>query len=161
MNNYKKSSFKVTLNWVGIFELITLVCAMVSIIWFDVFILSFKDNHEDVTTGEYVGLLIFFLLGTVLVIIVSVLNLFHYVSDRVIVNGNEVIIKSAFRKKQQINVSEITSYSNTAKKEKIHRYYEISIYLGEKEAVSIRNDRYKNYDLLLYYLSKNCTGSKV
>ena len=153
--NKKNTPLKVTLNWVGYFELLVCILGIILFIWFDIFMFTVEDS-EGKTILDSVGLLIFFSISTVLVIIFSVLNIIHLISDRVIVHGKEVIIKSAFRKPQKINVSEITCYSNTERIGRSHRYKEISIYIGEKEAIAIRNDIYKNFELLLYYLSKNC-----
>ncbi len=150
-NKNNITSFKVKLNWKGIFEVITYIVGIIMAIFIFLYIIFVAFRNEADGVSKIIVLLI-----PVLLLVLCEWRLIHLLSDRIIVNGNKVIIKRAFRKKQQLNVTDITSYSNTANNEKGHRFYEISIIFGDNESIEIRNDIYKNYDLLLYYLSKNC-----
>ena len=83
-------------------------------------------------------------------------KLSHLISDRIIVDNNKIVIKRAFKKKQEITPNEIVSYSSTIETARMNRYSEIAIKFCDSESIYISNGTYKNYDLLLYYLSKNC-----
>lgn len=100
------------------------------------------------------------LLMPILLSVLCLWRLVHLVTDRVIVKGNMIEIKRAFNHKQEISTDGVISYSNTANNEKGHKFYEISIVFGNNESVEIRNDLYRNFDLLLLYLSKNCKNKE-
>ncbi|WP_026655015.1 hypothetical protein [Butyrivibrio sp. AE3003] len=96
-------------------------------------------------------------LAPFIVAVVCTWQLSHLLLDRIIVHGDEAVIKRAFKKKKVISSKEIISYSNTEKTIRSNSYNEIAIEFGDKEMIHISDETYKNYDLLLYYLSKNCS----
>lgn len=158
LNNKKNmNSFKVKLNWIGIFDVIA--CIIGILMALVIFLYSvFVDFRNEPDADVVSKIIVFFI--SVLLFVLCEWQLNHLLADRIIVNGNVIIIKRAFRKKQQLNAADIISYSHTANNEKGHRFYEISIVFGNNESIEIRNDIYRNYDLLLYYLSKNCKSKK-
>lgn len=151
MKNKAIDSFKVVLNWKGIFEAVTCVFGiMMCLILFLCLIVEYIRTGEN-SIGVYI--LLFMPIALIGVIF---WKLSHLISDRIIVDNNKIVIKRAFKKKQEITPNEIVSYSSTIETARMNRYSEIAIKFCDSESIYISNGTYKNYDLLLYYLSKNC-----
>ena len=145
-------SFKVGLSWKGIFLAITYTIGIIGGLIFFLCLICINVVAEAKSIGEY---LVF--LAPFIVALLCAWQLSHLLSDRIIVHGDEVVIKRAFKKKNVISSKEIISYSNTAKIIRSNSYNEIAIEFGDKEIIYISDETHKNYDLLLYYLSKNCS----
>jgi len=149
----KKSidSFKVGLNWIGGFEVLTGVVGIIMSL-----ALFFGLMAEYIITGEKRLGAYLFLFLPLCMIGLCVYLISPLISDRIIVNGTEIIIKRAYKKKKVLSPDDIISYSNTSTSRKGYKHNELSVKFGDNESIYIYSDKYKNYDLLIYYLFKNC-----
>ena len=152
MKNKTIDSFKVGLNWKGKFEVFAGISGITMCLIFFLCLIAEFIRIGEKSIGGYAILLM-----PIVAIIAGVWKLSHLLFDRIIVNNNKIVIKRAFKKKQEISSNDIVTYSNTAKTVRSYSYNEIAIEFGDKEMIYISNGTYKNYDLLLYYLSKNCS----
>jgi len=156
MKNKSIDSFKVVLNWKGIFEAVTFIIGIIMGLIFFLCLIYMGVASE---VKDIFECLVF--LAPLIVAIIGTWRLSHLLSDRIIVQGEEIVIKRAFKKKKVISPQEIISYSNTVQTVKFHSYNEIVIKFGDNESIYIGDNIYKNYDILLYYLSKNVHVNKT
>jgi hypothetical protein len=147
------NEFVVKLNWVGVFEMITLFVGI--LLSFVLFGFLWQQINNTTEKGMKAAIVLSI---PVLMLLFCVWLIIPMLFNKIEVKGDNIIIHKAFGKITTVNASEIVSYSNKESFQKGHRYYHSLIVYGEKDSIEIRNDIYKNYDLLMYYLSKKCIG---
>ena len=114
-------SFKVGLNWKGKFEYFTGIIGIIgSIIFFLCLIYAYSETPEK-------GFEVYFCFSLPILSIMGIIWALVGLSYRIIVNGDEIIIKRAFKKKTKISPKDISSYSSVEKIARVNRYSEISI----------------------------------
>ncbi len=143
------NKFTVKPNWLGIFVIIVLLCGI--IMSFFLFVEMWHEAQNTTSKEIYVVIAFCIPLFNLLLCVWSIIPLLF---NRIKVDGNIITIRKAFVKKTIINVSEIISYSNKESATRGRHYFYSSIIFGENSSIDIRNDLFKNYDLLMTYLRK-------
>lgn len=152
--NYS-NEFVVKLNWVGIFETIT-ACVGI-LLSFGLMFFLIKEIEKTNEDGINVAIVMCI---PILMIIFCVWLMIPMIFNKIEVKGDVLVIRRPFGKKNTVRVDDIISYSNNESFQKGHRYFHSLIVYGEDKSIEVRNDIYKNYDLLMYYLSKNVKHKK-
>lgn len=75
--------------------------------------------------------------------------------NRIIVDGNKLIIREAFHKTDKILIDDIKKYYDKPESVRSRNFMLLTIIYGDNKSYEIEDDRVINYDRFLHYLNSN------